>query len=71
MPALAAVDLGLLDSLVQHLGRTADLRGDRHDGLPARPMRTLAVENHPHRTLADLRGKLANALGTAEIVRVV
>ena len=40
--ALAAVDLGLLDPLVQGLGRATDLRGNRQDRLPARSMLPLS-----------------------------
>jgi putative transposase len=37
---------------LQGLRRIADLRGNRHDCLPARSMLTLIVENQAHRTLA-------------------
>lgn len=46
---LADVDFDLLHPLVQSLGRTADVRGNRHDRLPTRPMRALIVENQPRR----------------------
>ena len=60
--APAAVDLGLLDPVIQGLGGAADLRRDRHDRLPARRMLSLVVENQPHRTFAHFRGKLGRRL---------
>ncbi len=43
--AIIAVDLDLPDPLVQDLGRTADLCGDRHDGLPPRFMLRVGKEH--------------------------
>src|SRR5690606_31680729 len=60
--ALAAVDFGLLDPVVQRLRGAADLRRNRHDRLPARRVLTLVVENQPHRALAHFRGKLVRRL---------
>src|SRR5690606_31741899 len=60
--ALAAVDFGLLDPVVQRLRGAADLRRNRHDRLPARRVVTLVVENQPHRALAHFRGKLVRRL---------
>ena len=58
----AGAHLGLLDPVVQRLGRAADLRRDRHDRLPTRRILTLVVENQPHGPLAHLRGKLVRGL---------
>ena len=44
------------------MGRTADLRRNRYDCLPARHMQTLVVEYQPHRAFTHFRGKLVRRL---------
>lgn len=59
---LDAIDLGLLDTDVQGLVRTADLRSDRHHRLPARAMLAVVDKDQPHSTLANFRGKPVRCL---------
>ncbi|EIE49036.1 hypothetical protein C357_21047, partial [Citreicella sp. 357] len=49
--APAAVDLGVLDPVVQPVRRAADLRRNRRDRLPASAMSPFTVENHPRGAL--------------------
>ena len=58
----AAVDLGLLDPLVQRLRRTAGLRRDRPYRNPARHMLVHIVQHHPHRALAHFRRMIVRRL---------
>lgn len=59
---LARVDLGLLDSLVQRLGRAVDFLSDRHHRRATRRMIALVVQHPPHRALAHLKRKLVRRL---------
>jgi hypothetical protein len=51
---LRAIGLGLADPLVQRLCRTADFRGDRHDGCPSRRVLRLMIQHHTHRSGTNL-----------------
>src|SRR6185436_7912833 len=55
--SLAAVDLSLLDPLIERLWRAADLGGNRYDRCPPRRMLDLVIQNHSHRSGANLRRK--------------
>lgn len=59
---LAAVDLGLLDSVIQPMRPAADLRGDRYDGLQARLVLAFAVQYRPHGAVAHFGRKLVRGL---------
>ena len=50
---LAGINLDLLDSFIQCLWGTADLRGNRHNRRPTALMLPFAIQNYPHRTFAD------------------
>lgn len=56
--APVAVDLGLLDPVVQRIRRATDLGGDRRDRLPSGTLQARSVENHPHCAFADFRENL-------------
>jgi len=58
----AAVDLGPLDPLIERVRCASDLRRDRHDRLPTRPMLAFVVQDHPYGTLAHFGGKLVRRL---------
>lgn len=60
--ALAAIDLGLLDPIVQGLGRTADLHRYRHGSLSTRSMLALIVEDQTHGAFAHFGGKFVRCL---------
>ena len=49
---LAAVDVGLLDPVIQPMRPAADLRGDRYDGLQARLGLAFAVQYQSHGAVA-------------------
>src|SRR5205085_11802500 len=54
----AAVALALAHPLAQRLGRAADLAGDRLDRRPLRRVLVLGIEDHAHRAIHNLGGKL-------------
>lgn len=56
--SLAAINLGLLDAVVQGLGPTADLRRDRHGRLAMRSVLPLIVEDQTHGTFAHFTENL-------------
>src|SRR5262249_4406076 len=49
------IDFGLLHPDAKRFCRTADLRGNRTDRFPARPVTRLVLEQHPNRTLTNFR----------------
>jgi len=52
--ALAAVDLGLLELLIEGMGRAADLVGNRHHSRPTGWVLPAMLLHHPNRTGTDL-----------------
>src|SRR5690606_13294347 len=60
--ALAAVDLGLLEPLIEGMGRAADLLGYRYDGRPAGWVIPAMLLHHAHRSGTNLRGKPVRSL---------
>ena len=55
---LTAVDLGLLQPLLQRLGRAADLLRNGNHRCPPRRVIALVIQHHPYRSLADFRRNL-------------
>ena len=49
------VALGLSEPIAERLARAANLGRDRVNGCPLQGMLALVLEDHPHRTGADLR----------------
>src|SRR4029079_18361313 len=54
----AAVDVGLLDPLIERLRRAADLGRNRHDRRPLRGVLAAMLDHHPDGTLRHLGRKL-------------
>src|SRR5690606_6900761 len=58
----ATIDLSLLHPVVQGVGRTANLLGNRNHGRPARRILPAMLQHHPHRPGPHLGGKLVRCL---------
>ncbi|GLS46879.1 DNA replication protein DnaC [Methylobacterium brachythecii] len=64
----APIAFGLAHPVAQRLAQATDLGRDRADRAILRVMLALVLQHHPHRTLADLRGKRWGSLRHGSIL---